>query len=93
MAISVRPLHDVFTAEVGGVDLTRPLSREDVAAIETAGRGLIDADLGGGLIKQRVARPGQGKRGGFRMMIAFRRADLPQSCPGQFRPRRRQANI
>jgi alpha-ketoglutarate-dependent 2,4-dichlorophenoxyacetate dioxygenase len=36
MTISVRPLHDVFTAEVGGVDLTRPLSREDVAAIETA---------------------------------------------------------
>jgi hypothetical protein len=44
-----------------------------VAAIETARRGLIDADLGGGLIKQRVARPGQGKRGGFRMLIAFRR--------------------
>ena len=39
-----------------------------VAAIETAKRGLIDADLGGGLIKQRVARPGQGKRGGFRML-------------------------
>jgi hypothetical protein len=36
-----------------------------VVAIETAKRGLIDADLGGGLIKQRVARPGQGKRGGF----------------------------
>jgi hypothetical protein len=43
-----------------------------VAAIETAKRGLIDADLGGGLIKQRVARPGQGKRGGFRMLIEFR---------------------
>lgn len=43
-----------------------------VAAVETATRGLIDADLGGGLIKQRVARPGQGKRGGFRMLIAFR---------------------
>ena len=43
-----------------------------VAAIETAKRGLIDADLGGGLIQQRVARPGQGKRGGFRMLIAFR---------------------
>jgi hypothetical protein len=42
-----------------------------VAAIEVAKRGLIDADLGGGLIKQRVARPGQGKRGGFRMLIAF----------------------
>jgi len=43
-----------------------------VVAIETARRGLIDADLGGGLIKQRVARPGQGKRGGFRMLIGFR---------------------
>ena len=43
-----------------------------VAAIEAAKRGLIDADLGGGLIKQRVARPGQGKRGGFRMLIGFR---------------------
>jgi hypothetical protein len=43
-----------------------------VAAIETAKRGLIDADLGGGLIKQRVARPGQGKRGGFRMLVGMR---------------------
>src|SRR5471030_966200 len=43
-----------------------------IAAVETAKRGLIDADIGGGLIKQRVARPGQGKRGGFRMLIAFR---------------------
>ena len=43
-----------------------------VVAIETAKRGLIDANLGGGLIKQRVARPGQGKRGGFRMLIGFR---------------------
>jgi hypothetical protein len=43
-----------------------------VAAIETAKRGLVDADLGGGLIKQRIARPGQGKRGGFRILIGFR---------------------
>ena len=40
-------------------------------AVERATRGLIDADLGGRLIKQRVARPGQGKRGGFRMLIGF----------------------
>jgi hypothetical protein len=40
-------------------------------AVERARRGLIDADLGGRLIKQRVARPGQGKRGGFRMLIGF----------------------
>ena len=37
-------------------------------AIERAERGLIDADLGGGLIKQRVARPGQGRSGGYRAL-------------------------
>jgi len=41
-------------------------------AIERAERGLIDADLGGGLIKQRVARQGQGKSGGYRTIIAYR---------------------
>lgn len=39
---------------------------------ERAERGLIDADLRRGLIKQRVARPGQGRRGGFRVLAAFR---------------------
>jgi len=43
-------------------------------AIDRAGRGLIDADLGGSLIKQRVARPGQGRSGGFRMIVAIRTA-------------------
>lgn len=37
-----------------------------------AERGLIDADLGGGVIKQRVARPGQGRSGGHRALIAYR---------------------
>ncbi len=36
MAIGVRPLHDVFVAEVGGIDLTRPLAPGLVAAIEAA---------------------------------------------------------
>lgn len=40
-------------------------------AVDRATRGLIDADLGGGLIKQRVARPGQGRRGGYRTLMAF----------------------
>jgi hypothetical protein len=40
-------------------------------AIERAERGLIDADLGGGLIKQRVARPGSGRSGGYRTIIAY----------------------
>jgi hypothetical protein len=43
-------------------------------AIERAERGLIDADLGGGVIKQRVARPGEGRSGGFRTLIAFKTA-------------------
>jgi hypothetical protein len=42
-------------------------------AIERAERGVIDADLGGGVIKQRVARSGQGRSGGYRMLIAYRR--------------------
>ena len=41
-------------------------------AVERAGRGLIDADLGGGVIKQRIARAGGGKSGGFRTIILFR---------------------
>lgn len=32
--------------------------------------GLFDADLGGGLVKKRVARPGKGKRSGFRTLVA-----------------------
>ncbi len=41
-------------------------------AIARAEQGLIDADLGGGLIKQRVARSGQGRSGGYRMIVAYR---------------------
>jgi hypothetical protein len=41
-------------------------------AIERAERGLIDADLGGGLIKQRVARQGKGRSGGYRVIVAYR---------------------
>lgn len=41
-------------------------------AIDRAGRGQIDADLGGGVIKQRVARAGQGRSGGYRALIAYR---------------------
>jgi hypothetical protein len=44
-------------------------------AADLANRGLIDADLGGGVIKQRIARPGEGKSGGSRSVIAFRKDD------------------
>lgn len=32
----------------------------------------MQADLGGGLIKQRIAREGQGTSGGFRTLVAYR---------------------
>jgi hypothetical protein len=41
-------------------------------AVAEVERGLIDADLGGGVVKQRVAREGGGKSGGFRTIILFR---------------------
>ena len=43
-------------------------------AIDRAERGLVDADLGGHVIKQRVARPGQGRSGGYRTLVAFQTA-------------------
>lgn len=62
--------------------LTKPAARtakrENISdsvlreAIERAERGLIDADLGGGLVKLRVARPGAGRSGGFRTIVAYR---------------------
>jgi hypothetical protein len=45
-------------------------------AVRAAEDGLINADLGGGVVKQRIARAGQGKRGGFRTVIAYRLGDL-----------------
>jgi hypothetical protein len=37
--------------------------------------GLYEADLGGGLLKKRIARPGHGKSGGFRTIVATSRGD------------------
>ncbi len=42
-------------------------------AVTRAEKGQIDADLGGGVIKQRIARPGQGRSKGYRTIILFRR--------------------
>jgi hypothetical protein len=60
--------------------LARYARRERIAdaslreAIDRADRGLVDADLGDGIIKQRVARSGQGRSGGYRMLVAYRAA-------------------
>jgi hypothetical protein len=51
-----------------GVSLSRL-----VQCVTEAEAGLIEADLGRGLIKQRIARAGQGKSGGLRAVLVFRK--------------------
>ncbi len=43
-----------------------------IETVKQAERGLIDADLGSGVIKQRIARPGLGKSGGYRTIVFYR---------------------
>jgi hypothetical protein len=43
-------------------------------AVEEMAQGLFEADLGGDLFKKRIARPGEGKRGGYRTLVATNRA-------------------
>ena len=44
-------------------------------AIREMEQGLIDADLGGGVVKKRVALSGMGKRGGSRTLVATNKED------------------
>lgn len=53
----------------------RKASINDASLIEAVNRlklGSVDADLGNGVIKQRIAREGSGKSGGFRSIILFK---------------------
>lgn len=43
--------------------------------VKEAEDGKIDADLGGGVIKQRLARPNEGKSGGYRTIILYRKGE------------------
>ena len=58
-------------------DFTRLARRDGLTdihicqAVREMNEGLIDADLGAGLFKKRIAKPGQGKRGGWRRLLAF----------------------
>ena len=40
------------------------------SAVDEMRGGLVDAVLGGGLVKKRIARPGGGKSGGYRTLLA-----------------------
>ena len=44
-------------------------------AVTEMARGLVDADLGGGVVKKRVAMPGRGKSGSARTLVATNRGD------------------
>jgi hypothetical protein len=41
--------------------------------VARAERGLVDAKLGGEVVKLRVARAGHGRSGGYRVLVAYRR--------------------
>lgn len=60
---------------------TRFAGKEHIAdeslknAVDQLGAGQFDADLGGGVYKQRLARAGQGKSGGYRVLVCFRQGE------------------
>jgi hypothetical protein len=53
-------------------DLTHDVLCQAVVEME---KGLIDAELGGGVVKKRVALPGRGKSGSARTLLATNRRD------------------
>ena len=46
-----------------------------IQAVHDVDVGNIDADYGGGVVKQRIARPQEGKSGGYRTINLYRRGD------------------
>jgi len=58
-----------FNRFAGKEGITDDELRELVDLLEA---GLPDADLGGGVFKMRLARPGEGKSGGYRVIVFFR---------------------
>ena len=46
-----------------------------IEAVKEMEKGLIEADLGGYVLKKRIGLPGRGKRGSVRVIVATRRTD------------------
>lgn len=62
----------VFERWMQKIDLSDDLL---VIAVHEMERGLIDADLGGGVFKKRIALPNRGKSGSVRTLIATNKND------------------
>lgn len=65
---------DIFLSQ-GFASFTRKegIADQDIKdAVSEMDKGLIDVTLGNGLYKKRIARKGQGKRGSYRVIVAFR---------------------
>jgi hypothetical protein len=58
-----------FTRFANKEGITDAELKETVNQLET---GQADADLGGGVYKMRIARPGEGKSGGYRVIVFFK---------------------
>ena len=58
-----------FTRFAGKEGITDAELKEEVNRLEA---GQADADLGGGVYKLRVARYGEGKAGGYRVIVFFK---------------------
>jgi hypothetical protein len=49
-------------------------------AVDEMNQGLVDANLGGNVVKKRVAVGGRGKSGGVRTLLAFKQGDRAFFC-------------
>lgn len=61
-----------FSRWMRKTELSDPALCKAVSEME---HGLIDADLGAGIVKKRVPLPGHGKRGSVRTLVATRKSD------------------
>ena len=76
------------------VRFARREGRDEAALCDTVRRaeqGVVEADLGGGVIKHRIARPGQGRARGLRSIVLFRRDERAFFVHGF--AKRRQATL
>ena len=56
-------------------DKNQVAMRDLSAALDEIGQGLVDADLGGNLVKKRIPLQGRGKRGGARAILCGKQGD------------------